>query len=93
MSEPDVRVGDIWADNDPRILQGYRLVRVLALEGADGVGSNGIAVCEAWWENGHDSLSVPRKTRIRVNRFRPNRTGYRLVERMGSTPSSRGSRA
>lgn len=58
-----VEVGQIWEDNDPR---GYgRWIKVLSIDGT------------------HATVQSPsgrgRKTRIRLNRFRPTRSGYVLV--------------
>lgn len=62
-----VRVGQIWEDNDHRITEGAyrRRFKVLAIE-------NGKALVETM--NG-----ASRKTKIKLERFRPTATGYRIV--------------
>ena len=72
MSEPDVRVGQIWADNDPRC-RGRRTVRVAE------VGETA-AVVEAVTDWDGNKSTAPRRTSIRLNRFRPTSTGYRLIQ-------------
>ncbi|GAA3750285.1 DUF6354 family protein [Micromonospora maritima] len=69
---PAVRVGQIWADNDKR--SEGRLVKVTAV---DSTHADVIAVDA----HGEPSPSIlrARRTRIRLNRFRPTSTGYRLV--------------
>jgi len=58
-----VRVGQVWEDNDPRHSFPRRKITVLSIEGDRAVVQSG-----------------PRKTKIRLDRFRPTNTGYRLVE-------------
>lgn len=82
----DVRVGQVWADNDPRVAG--RTLRVDAIEG-------GKATCtvltndddtqalidnplRAPWANRSDRRG--RETRISLSRFKPTSTGYRLIE-------------
>lgn len=63
MSEPpSVKVGQVWADNDWR--SKGRMVRVLAVDETHATVQ--------------DRLGMGRKTRIRLDRFRPTSTGYRL---------------
>lgn len=58
------KVGQVWQDNDSR--PGHkRLLRVLRIE-------SGYAFVQSPTGQG-------RVTRIRLDRFRPNSTGYRLV--------------
>lgn len=77
--------GKLWEDADPRILkeQGQRRrVRIESVEGdrarvlswyeRPATGAVGVTV----WER----RSAPRPSTIRLDRFKPNRTGYRLVE-------------
>lgn len=60
---PDVRVGQVWEDIDKR---GYgRQVHVVS------VGDTHATV--------EDTVGKPRRTRVRLDRFRPTSTGYRLV--------------
>lgn len=82
-------VGQVWADNDPRIPK--RDARYLRIEHVDRDGStqNGkphaecvrvdrirnIAGETIGW-----TATTRRVTRIRLDRFRPTSTGYRLVE-------------
>ncbi len=74
MSTTTVRLDQIWADNDPR--SSGRFLRVSAIDGDRAavreVGydvTNGIAV----------DLQRKRISRIRLDRFRPTSSGYRLV--------------
>jgi hypothetical protein len=66
---PDVRVGQIWQDNDPRVTPA-RFLRVTAINGDK-------ATCEAWYDK---PGSQARTVRISLARFRPTSTGYRLHE-------------
>lgn len=73
MHATEVRKGQVWADNDWRC-EG-RTLRVLDV-------SDGRATCEILT----DSTSYPpfrsqvgKTTKIKVGRFTPNSTGYRLV--------------
>ncbi len=79
---PDPAVGQIWADNDKR---GYgRKVRIIALEPARPAEPHQRAVpaCAVveqiagrhGWEG-----SLGRRTRIRLDRFKPTSTGYRFI--------------
>lgn len=73
MAEVEVRVGQVWADNDKRS-EGRRL-RV------DEVSSTHATVTPVD-VHGQPTPSVlrARRTRIRLDRFKPTATGYRLVE-------------
>lgn len=81
---PDVRPGQVWADNDKR--SAGRHVMVIAIEPGRPAEPHRTAVpakaavvlCTA---NGNKIDS--RVTRIRVDRFRPTSTGYRLVKDAG----------
>jgi hypothetical protein len=80
--QPGVRVGQVWKDNDKR--SGERLLKVYALDE------------QTVWTRDNRAVSVPiarcrrlvgpnrepvgRWLEIRVDRFRPTSTGYRLVE-------------
>lgn len=71
-----VRVGQVWADNDSRGYGGYgRQVRVVELTDTH-------AVVELHRPRGvgHHGANAGRRTRIRLDRFKPTSTGYRLVE-------------
>lgn len=68
----DVRVGDVWADNDYRC-EG-RTVMVVAI-------TDGKAICSVAWPNLKHGR-VRHRTAIRLDRFRPNSTGYRLISRV-----------
>lgn len=61
---PDVKVGQVWEDNDPRTYK--RPLRVLSLDDT------------------HATVQSPsgmgRVTRIRLDRFKPTSTGYRLIK-------------
>lgn len=85
-NEVTVRVGQIWADNDPR--NAGRTLRVDAVaagkalcttltnaddqqRGLDGVGR----LPKSWYTDRRG-----KQTKISLKRFKPNATGYRLVE-------------
>lgn len=65
---PAVEPGQLWIDNDKRSSR-TRYVRVSSVQ-------NGLAVCEAWYD---EAGAKSRTVRIRVDRFRPVATGYRLA--------------
>lgn len=68
MDTVEVKVGQVWEDNDPRQQkQGVAVRRIKVLEIADGK-----ALCQ------HPS-GQGRKTKIRLDRFRPTKSGYKLV--------------
>jgi hypothetical protein len=66
LSEPPVRVGQVWADNDWR--SAGRTVMVIAI-------TDGKAICAVAWP-GHKTRN---RTQIKLRRFRENSTGYRLI--------------
>lgn len=68
--DPDVRVGQIWQDCDKR-LRGERTLEVLQRL------PNG-AVCRVFFR-GEPMRNKP-TTVILLRRFRPNSTGYRLIQ-------------
>lgn len=71
---PDVRPGQVWADNDKR---GYgRKVRVVEIIEAWG---DRYAVVEQVTGRRSYDAKPGKRTKIRLDRFRPNSTGYRLV--------------
>ena len=72
MSKPVVKVGQVWMDNDKRLC-GTRTLRVRMLQPCAGVMQ--WAICEV----SQDGKATGRTTTIRLTRFRPNSTGYRLV--------------
>lgn len=75
MSEPtpEVRVGQIWQDNDPRA--DGRTIRIVEVDATH-------ATVELVSQRavGHQQAKPGRRSRIRLDRFRPTSTGYRLVE-------------
>lgn len=83
---PDVRIDDIWQDNDPRQETGKeRRLRVVRVPGAHAVATAadpGELPVECMVVRGRPA-AVGRFTAIRLRRFRPTSTGYRLVERDG----------
>ncbi|MEU4772945.1 hypothetical protein [Micromonospora sp. NPDC023644] len=92
MTQPDmptVRPGQVWADNDPR---GYgRQIRVIAIEPAQPAKPHHRAVparalVEQVTARTHDDGQPGRRTRIRLDRFRPTSTGYRLVQDAEAQP-------
>lgn len=72
MANEEVRVGQVWADNDKRSTN--RKVRVISIE-------LGSALVEPVTVTPQGAVArVPgRPTRIRLDRFRPTATGYRLI--------------
>lgn len=73
---PTVRRGQVWADNDRR--SEGRKVRILRVEEAEAVVIVLTARTDA--SDGERQRAVGAEHRIRLNRFRPTSTGYRLVE-------------
>lgn len=72
---PEVRPGQVWADNDKR--EKGRTVKVLEI--IDRGGDHHVKVQVLTQRHG----VVPKKeriTRIAQRRFRPNSTGYRLIQ-------------
>jgi hypothetical protein len=71
----DVQIGQLWVDNDPRLAQEgrKRYVRVTGFL-RDTAGDK--AVCQAWYD---EVGAACRTVRIRLDRFRPNASGYRLA--------------
>jgi len=68
ISAPEVKVGQIWKDNDKRGPDRYLIVCVVETEKA---------ICLECTKNGNPVTK--RKTRISLSRFRPTSTGYRLI--------------
>ncbi|WP_329131483.1 hypothetical protein OG552_10320 [Streptomyces sp. NBC_01476] len=68
---PSVEPGQVWADNDKR---GYgRKIQVISIE-------DGYALTKAVsLRGGSVSPTTKPPTRIRLDRFKPTSTGYRLV--------------
>ncbi|MEV7599886.1 hypothetical protein AB0O91_21130 [Kitasatospora sp. NPDC089797] len=72
MTDRTVLPGQVWADNDKR---GYgRQVRVIELDG-----THAVVELHVPRSAGHLHAKPGRRTRIRLDRFRPTSTGYRLV--------------
>jgi hypothetical protein len=63
---PVVKVGQVWEDWDSRFRDSQQR-RLISIERIDGA----YAYCSG--------LSTGKKTRVRVDRFRPTASGYRLV--------------
>lgn len=83
METIEVKVGSVWADNDPRVAG--RTIRVDRIEGEyayctiltnDDDTQRSIDNPPAWWR-GRDNRGRP--TRIKLARFKPTSTGYRHV--------------
>jgi hypothetical protein len=73
VSQPiTVRPGQIWADNDKR--SEGRHIRVLEVDDTHAT------VVQVDIRGMVDSRTRQRQTRIRLDRFRPTSTGYRLVQ-------------
>lgn len=72
---PEVEVGQVWADNDPR--SKGRTVKVLSINT-----TTNRAVCEVLTDGADTTRSqVGRTTRIALHRFTPTASGYRLVKK------------
>lgn len=76
-NNPAVQPGQIWADNDPRSTG--RHIRVLTVDETH-------ADVEQHLPRRHSPAKPSRTTRIRLDRFRPTSTGYRLVRNADGTP-------
>jgi len=83
---PTVRPGQVWADNDKRTSSDPRGQRYIYVHS---VGHDGRATCEAWYG---DECGNSRTVRIRLDRFRPTATGYRLVTDVPATDTAEESR-
>lgn len=70
MSGDQVRVGQVWQDNDKRYRRRPRFLQVTFV-GAEA------ATCEAWYD---EPGYLARTVRVRLDRFKPTSTGYRLVQ-------------
>ncbi|MEO3869370.1 hypothetical protein ABGB18_11110 [Nonomuraea sp. B12E4] len=80
---PDVRAGQVWADNDERVAG--RTLRVEAIDGDKAVCTvltNSTDTQERIDRGERSNLQDTRgrTTRISLARFRPTKTGYRLVQ-------------
>jgi hypothetical protein len=71
-----VKIGQVWQDNDPRLVARYgkfgdhiRLLEVTEIE-------HNYAFARVTI----DGVIQPRKTKIRLDRFKPTSTGYRLIK-------------
>lgn len=69
----DVRIGQIWADNDKRSEGRHLLVVGQTLKG-----TRFYAICQTCLADGQ--VISQRVTSIKMNRFKPTSTGYRLVK-------------
>jgi hypothetical protein len=72
---PDVRVGQVWKDNDKRMPERY--LRVMRVEGGF---SSWFAFCKRAGTPNFEPIPEAREVRIAFERFRPTSTGYALVE-------------
>ena len=73
MSTVEVKVGQIWADNDPR--SRGRTIKVISI-----AGEKAVVECVSVARN-VGLHNVGRKTVVSLKRFNPNRqTGYTLVQ-------------
>lgn len=71
MSTVEVKPGQVWADNDPRTPG--RTIRVEKVEGDR-------ATCTVLTPATNSHLdSTGRTTTVALSRFRPTRTGYKLI--------------
>lgn len=72
---PEVRVGQIWGDNDKR--ERGRTIKVVELEE---IGGQPYVVVEVLTMRHGVVPPKPRQTRIAQKRFVPNSTGYSLIQ-------------
>lgn len=80
---PTVEKGQVWADNDKR---GYgRHLRVVELTETHAV----VEQVSARDKSPHPA-TIGRRTRIRLDRFKPTSTGYRLVQLADGTAPAAG---
>lgn len=75
--ESHVKPGQVWADNDKR--QVGRTVQVESLEHTDGKSYANVKVLTDR-DTGLSVTAVGRSFRVRLDRFYPNSTGFRLME-------------
>lgn len=69
---PQPAVGQVWQDNDPR---GYgRKLRIVEISD-----THAIVELVTARSVGHQQAKPGRRTRIRLDRFRPTSTGYRYI--------------
>jgi hypothetical protein len=73
----EIRVGQIWADNDPRCKG--RTVRIFGFDDA------GRATCVVLTNADGKPPAIGRVVRIKVDRLHPTSTGYRLIEDGGQS--------
>lgn len=78
---PDVRIGQVWADNDKRSTGRHLKVIAFTDFAAAAGGKPRSAVVVLCTPNGRTIYTngKARRTRIKLARFRPTSTGYRLV--------------
>ena len=80
MSNDTVKIGQVWADNDARSVG--RTVKVIDIDHPQAPGLR-YALVETVTDPTDYPPEKPRigkRSRIRLDRFRPTSTGYRLVE-------------
>lgn len=70
MTHTEVKIGQIWADNDPRFQNDDRHLQVIEI-------GQGMAFCII--VKHYKPKMLGRKSAIKLSRFRPTSTGYRLV--------------
>lgn len=72
MNDITPAVGQIWQDNDPR---GYgRRIRIVEIRD-----THAVVELHQPRRAGHAPAKPGRRTRIRLDRFRPTSTGYRYI--------------
>jgi thioredoxin reductase len=69
---PEVKVGQVWADNDPR--SAGRTIKVIS------VGTNTVRCEVLTVATGSSTRRLGSTTMISRDRFRPTSNGYRLIE-------------
>lgn len=86
MTEIKVRKGQVWADNDRR--SEGRTVRVLRVEQNHAVVT--VLTARSAASEGERLRAVGAERRIRLDRFKANSTGYRLVAQGANEPEGHG---
>lgn len=93
MNDHVVKAGQLWEDNDPRVESwtngGRRRLRVVAV----GQPGPNTARVVSWYEvpdgeGGFKRMTADRPGVIKLRRFVPSTTGYRLIEEAGDVRDS-----
>lgn len=88
MTTPNVQVGQVWADNDPR--SAGRHVKVVGwADFPPGQTTNPrkaeVSLCTSDGQVIRDGRGRETRTRITISRLRPTSSGYRLIKDVSGT--------